>query len=37
LLFSGRFTRFPGLNIALPEGEIGWMPYFLARAEQVVV
>jgi hypothetical protein len=35
-LFSGMFTRFPGLKIALSEGEIGWMPYFLERAEQVV-
>jgi predicted TIM-barrel fold metal-dependent hydrolase len=35
-LFSGLFTRFPGLKIALSEGEIGWMPYFLERAEQVL-
>jgi predicted TIM-barrel fold metal-dependent hydrolase len=35
-LFSGMFTRFPGLKIALSEGEVGWMPYFLERAEQVV-
>jgi predicted TIM-barrel fold metal-dependent hydrolase len=35
-LFSGMFTRFPGLKIALSEGEIGWMPYFLERAEQVI-
>jgi predicted TIM-barrel fold metal-dependent hydrolase len=35
-LFSGMFTRFPGLKIALSEGEIGWMPYFLERAEQVL-
>jgi predicted TIM-barrel fold metal-dependent hydrolase len=35
-LFSGHFTRFPNLKIALSEGEIGWMPYFLERAEQVV-
>jgi predicted TIM-barrel fold metal-dependent hydrolase len=35
-LFSGMFTRFPGLKIALSEGEIGWIPYFLERAEQVV-
>ncbi len=33
-LFSGMFTRFPNLKIALSEGEIGWMPYFLERAEQ---
>ncbi|MGA8724802.1 MAG: amidohydrolase family protein [Acidimicrobiales bacterium] len=35
-LFSGMFSRFPGLKIALSEGEIGWMPYFLERAEQVL-
>jgi predicted TIM-barrel fold metal-dependent hydrolase len=35
-LFSGHFQRFPNLKIALSEGEIGWMPYFLERAEQVV-
>jgi predicted TIM-barrel fold metal-dependent hydrolase len=34
-LFSGMFNRFPGVKIALSEGEIGWMPYFLERAEQV--
>ena len=35
-LFSGMFQRFPKLKIALSEGEIGWMPYFLERAEQVL-
>ncbi len=30
------FQRFPKLRIALSEGEIGWMPYFLERAEQVL-
>ncbi len=35
-LFSGMFEKFPNLKIALSEGEIGWMPYFLERAEQVV-
>ncbi|QFG20309.1 amidohydrolase family protein [Actinomadura sp. WMMB 499] len=35
-LFSGNFTKFPDLKIALSEGSIGWMPYFLERAEQVV-
>jgi predicted TIM-barrel fold metal-dependent hydrolase len=35
-LFSGHFTRFPGLKVALSEGEIGWIPYFLERAEQVL-
>ena len=35
-LFSGNFTKFPGLKIALSEGSIGWIPYFLERAEQVI-
>jgi predicted TIM-barrel fold metal-dependent hydrolase len=35
-LFSGQFVRHPNLKIALSEGSIGWMPYFLERAEQVV-
>lgn len=35
-LFSGLFQRYPNLKIALSEGEVGWMPYFLERAEQVL-
>jgi predicted TIM-barrel fold metal-dependent hydrolase len=35
-LFSGNFDRFPRLKIALSEGSIGWIPYFLERAEQVI-
>ena len=35
-IFSGMFLRFPNLKIALSEGEVGWMPYFLERAEQVL-
>lgn len=35
-LFSDYFERMPDLKIALSEGNIGWMPYFLERAEQVV-
>lgn len=34
-LFSGIFNRFPKLNIALSEGNIGWIPYFLERGSQV--
>lgn len=34
-LFSGHFERRPNLKIALSEGGIGWMPYFLERAAQV--
>jgi predicted TIM-barrel fold metal-dependent hydrolase len=35
-LFSGWFQKYPNLKIALSEGEIGWVPYFLERAEQVL-
>lgn len=35
-IFSGMFQRFPNLRIALSEGEVGWIPYFLERAEQVL-
>ena len=35
-LFSGHFERFPALKIALSEGGIGWIPFFLERAEQVL-
>jgi predicted TIM-barrel fold metal-dependent hydrolase len=35
-LFSGNFEKYPNLKIALSEGSIGWIPYFLERAEQVV-
>ena len=35
-IFSGMFQRYPKIKIALSEGEIGWIPYFLERAEQVL-
>jgi len=35
-LFSGLFQRHSNLKIALSEGEVGWIPYFLERAEQVL-
>ena len=35
-LFSPMFHRFPNLKIALSEGGVGWMPYFLERAEEVL-
>ena len=35
-IFSGMFLKYPNLKIALSEGEIGWAPYFLERAEQVL-
>jgi predicted TIM-barrel fold metal-dependent hydrolase len=34
-LMSGVFTRFPKLTIAYSEGQIGWMPYVLERADVV--
>ena len=35
-IFSGMFLRYPNLKIALSEGEVGWIPFFLERAEQVL-
>jgi predicted TIM-barrel fold metal-dependent hydrolase len=35
-LFSGVFERFPNLKIALSEGGIGWIPYIMERAQQVL-
>jgi predicted TIM-barrel fold metal-dependent hydrolase len=35
-LFSDYFQRMPDLKIALSEGNIGWIPYFLERGEQVI-
>ena len=33
-IFGDAFERFPTLKIALSEGNVGWMAYFLERAEQ---
>jgi predicted TIM-barrel fold metal-dependent hydrolase len=33
LLLSGAFVRFPDLKVAISEGGIGWMPYFLERID----
>ncbi len=35
LLWSHVLRSFPGLKIALSEGGIGWIPYFLERADYV--
>jgi predicted TIM-barrel fold metal-dependent hydrolase len=35
LVFSKFLRRYPGLKIALSEGGIGWVPYFLERADYV--
>jgi predicted TIM-barrel fold metal-dependent hydrolase len=34
-LMSGVFVRFPSLEIAYSEGQIGWIPYVLSRADTV--
>ena len=34
-LMSGLFTQFPKLKIAYAEGQIGWIPYILERADTV--
>jgi predicted TIM-barrel fold metal-dependent hydrolase len=34
-LFSGVLDRFPGLVIAYAEGQVGWMPYILERADKL--
>jgi predicted TIM-barrel fold metal-dependent hydrolase len=34
-LMSGVFERFPRLAIAYSEGQIGWIPYVLERADKV--
>ncbi len=34
-IMSGVFDRFPQLKIAYSEGQVGWMPYVLERADKV--
>ena len=34
-LFSGRLIKFPKLKLAYSEGQIGWIPYALERADTV--
>ncbi len=34
-LFSGVLVRFPSLKLAYSEGQIGWLPYILERADDV--
>ena len=34
-LFSGMLAQFPNLQLAYSEGQIGWMPYVLERADDV--
>ena len=35
-IFSPVVRKFPGVKVALAEGGIGWMPFFLEKAAQVV-
>ena len=35
-IFSGMFQRYPDIKIALSEGSIGWIPWFLERSQQVL-
>lgn len=35
LVWATFWTRFPGLKFSLTEGDIGWIPFFLWRAEHV--
>jgi predicted TIM-barrel fold metal-dependent hydrolase len=35
LIWADFWDRFPNLKVAVSEGDIGWMPYFLQRAELV--
>jgi predicted TIM-barrel fold metal-dependent hydrolase len=34
-LFSGNLLKFPKLKLAYSEGQIGWIPYVLERADTV--
>jgi predicted TIM-barrel fold metal-dependent hydrolase len=34
-LFSGLLVKFPSLKLAYSEGQIGWLPYVLERADDV--
>jgi len=34
-IFSGTLERFPTLKIAYSEGQVGWMPYVLERADKL--
>jgi predicted TIM-barrel fold metal-dependent hydrolase len=34
-LFSGKLVQFPDVKLAYSEGQIGWIPYILERADDV--
>ena len=35
VILSGTFDRFPDLRIAYSEGQVGWMPFVLERADNI--
>ena len=35
-IFGGIFQHYPNIKVALSEGSIGWIPWFLERANQVL-
>ena len=35
VLWSPMFRKFPGLRVALSEGGVGWVPYFLERVDYI--
>ena len=36
LVWADFWFRFPNLKVSLTEGDIGWIPYFLQRAEKIL-
>jgi len=34
-VWSGIFARYPRLKVALSEGQVGWMPFFLERMDSI--
>ena len=34
-LFSGVLVRHPALNLMYAEGQVGWIPYYLERADDI--
>jgi len=34
-VFSGTLAKYPGLTVAYSEGQVGWMPYILERADKL--
>ena len=34
-VFSGALARFPGFRVAYAEGQIGWLPFVIERADRI--